>query len=332
MKFFYKDSSMLENTQITETVQRLSEYRKHLNGVAQANNYESGEASINLPFDNELFKKVIDLKQKKVSEHLKYIVIIGIGGSNLGTKAVYDAFFGFYDTLQPKRYPKIIFLDTQDAEVLAKIVKLIESLNSKEEILVNAISKSGGTTETAANMEVVYESLSKKFGVVNDRFVITTDEGSKMQLSAKQLGIDVLNVPKKVGGRYSIFSAVGLFPLALIGCDTDAIRKGAQRLRDSSLEENNSAIISAAILYLHYKNNKNINDNFIFLPQLESLGKWYRQLLGESIGKDGKGITPTVSIGSTDLHSVGQLYLGGPKDKITTFISSENTKHQVHVP
>ena len=89
---------------------------------------------------------------------------------------------------------------------------------------------------------------------------------------------------------------------------------------------------SAAILYLLSQQGKNINDNFIFLPQLESMGKWYRQLMGESVGKEGKGITPTVSIGSTDLHSVGQLYLGGPKDKITTFIYATEELAETTVP
>ncbi len=333
MKFLFKNSSMLDEKVISETIQKLDDYRAHLNTVAKENNYESDEASINLPFDDLLLKKISDLKEKKVSKNLKYIVIIGIGGSNLGTKAIYDAFYGYYDTIQPNRYPKMVFLDTQDEEVLAKAVDLINSLSSKEEILVNAISKSGGTTETAANLEIIYEALTKKFSGVNDRFVITTDEGSKMQLAAEKIGIAVLNLPKKVGGRYSVFSAVGMFPFAVIGFDINAIRRGAKAMRDMSLQEtNNPALISAAILYLHSKNGKNINDNFIFLPQVESLGKWYRQLQGESIGKDGKGITPTVSIGSTDLHSVGQLYLGGPKDKITTFIYGENTKYEAMVP
>ena len=212
---------------------------------------------------------------------------------------------------------------------------LIETLNSKEEVLVNAISKSGGTTETAANMEIIYEALSKKFGDVKDRFVFTTDENSKMHQVGQEHGIDVLNLPKLVGGRYSVFSTVGLFPFACMGFNIESILRGAQNMRNICLraaDADNPAVLSAAILYLHWKAGININDNFIFLPQLESLGKWYRQLMGESIGKDGKGITPTVSIGSTDLHSVGQLYLGGPKDKITTFIYGEAPKYEAIVP
>ena len=335
MKFLYKNSALIEEKTITETANTLNEYISHLNDVASKNNYESDEASINLPFDEELLKEVTNLKEKKVTKNLKYIFVIGIGGSNLGTKAIYDSIFGYYDIIEKERYPKLIFLDTQDAAVLSKTKTLINNLSSKEEILVNAISKSGGTTETVANLEVVYEVLRNKFGAIDDRIVITTDEGSKMQKAAEAKQIDALTIPQKVGGRYSVFSAVGLFPLVASGFNIAELRRGAQNMRNVCLRkmsEDNPAAISAAIIYLHYKQGKNINDNFIFLPQLESLGKWYRQLQGESIGKDGKGITPTVSMGSTDLHSVGQLYLGGPKDKITTFIYGENLQDQTSVP
>ncbi len=335
MKFLYKNTSFITEDQITKTSKQLTEYINHLEAVAKANTYEADEASMNLPFDDVLVQEVTNLASQKKSDRLKYLILIGIGGSNLGTKALYDAFFGYYDLIQPTRNPKIIFLDTQDEEVLAKTAELIQSLDTKEEVLVNAISKSGGTTETAANLEIIYEALSAKFGDVNDRIVITTDTGSKMQKAAEQKGIDVLNLPAKVGGRFSVFSTVGMFPFAVLGFNIDAIRKGTQKMRDMSLQKNvesNPALISAILLFLHSQKGATINDNFIFLPQLESLGKWYRQLMGESIGKEGKGITPTVSIGSTDLHSVGQLYLGGPKNKITTFIYGENTKYEAIVP
>lgn len=335
MKLLYKDSSQISFQQINETAQILKPYIKYLEENAKLNNYEADEASMNLPFDTNLSETVINLAKEKVSPKLKYLILIGIGGSNLGTKAIYDAFFGFYDILQPKRSPKIIFLDTQDEEVLFKTIELIRSLESKEEVLVNAISKSGGTTETIANLEVIYNALTETFGECADRIVITTDEGSKMQEVAIEKKMDYLTIPKKVGGRFSVFSAVGMFPFAVLGFNIVDIIKGSQEAREMALSneiEENYALISAVILFIHSKAGKNINDNFIFLPQLESLGKWYRQLMGESIGKERKGITPTVSVGSTDLHSVGQLYLGGPKDKITTFIYGDKVKYEVNVP
>lgn len=123
-----------------------------------------------------------------------------------------------------------------------------------------------------------------------------------------------------------MLSAVGLFPLAAAGFNIRALLSGAE-------EAHGAAFVSASILYLHARRGVLINDNFFFHPELESLGKWYRQLLGESIGKESRdgtrvGITPTVSLGSVDLHSVGQLYLGGPRDKLTTFVSTTTSVRQ----
>lgn len=336
MKFLYKGSSLLLDDVIENTAKTLSAYITTMQSVVDSKNYEAAESTINLPSDEELLKKVKELKNQKVSPKLKYIVDIGIGGSNLGTKAIYDAFYGYYDILEPNRStPKMIFVDTNEENFLAKLVAFIETLSDKEEVLVNAISKSGGTTETIANTEIVMAALERKFPGAKDRLVITTDEGSALWNEAEKQGIAKLGLPKQVGGRYSVLSAVGLFPLAALGLDIDALRAGAVDARTKALTTDvmqNEAVISATILYLHYRNGKNINDNFFFAPQLESIGKWYRQLMGESCGKDGKGITPTVSLGSTDLHSVGQLYLGGPKDKTFTFVSVEKLKYEASVP
>lgn len=342
MKFIHTNASVDKNA-FNKLSKVLKPYISHVQDVINKNNYDDAESSINLPSDAQILKDVIAMRNKKVTSKLKYFIDIGIGGSNLGTKAVYDAFFGFYDVLQPNRFPKMIFLDTNDEEVLTKTVELIKTLTDKEEVLVNAISKSGGTTETISNLEVTLQALKEKFGDVYDRVVITTEEGSKFYNAAKEKNIDTLSLPKQVGGRYSIFSTVGMFPLVCCGIDIEALRQGALQMREQCSNPNimeNPAAVSAMVLYHHYKNGKNINDNFFFLPQLESVGKWYRQLMGESIGKEHDiegntvhaGITPTVSIGSTDLHSVGQLYLGGPKDKITTFLFAEGQKNKVELP
>jgi glucose-6-phosphate isomerase len=142
-----------------------------------------------------------------------------------------------------------------------------------------------------------------------------------------------LAIPKPVGGRFSVLSAVGLFPLATIGVDIVALCEGATSMRNESIAEGSHAAISASLLAYFRAQGKTISDNFFFHPELESLGKWYRQLMGESVGKAQSladetvhtGITPTISLGSTDLHSVGQLYLGGPRDKFTTFVYTEHT-------
>ncbi|PIZ64103.1 hypothetical protein CO051_06950 [Candidatus Roizmanbacteria bacterium CG_4_9_14_0_2_um_filter_39_13] len=335
MKFTYQKTSRVDEQELTKIIGSLAGYQANLKDVINAGGYDSDEASINLPSDHELIYSVMQMTGKKKSPNLKYILIIGIGGSNLGTKAIYDALYGYYDVMRTERFPKMIFLDTQDADVLSNLSSLISSIADPNELLINAISKSGSTTETMANFEVVFDMLKDCFSSIADRIVFTTNVGSKLHGAGNNNGIDVLNLPEKVGGRYSIFSAVGLFPLALLGIDIEELMTNAVNIREicvNSQGVENPALVSASILYIQSQQGKNINDNFIFAPQLESMGKWYRQLMGESIGKDGKGITPTVSIGSTDLHSVGQLYLGGPKDKTTTFIYTEHSGEEIMVP
>lgn len=335
MKFSY-DSSLVTEEQINALSEPLLPYIDEMQQTADGGSYNANESSINLPFDDQMLEKAKELKEKKVSGKLKYIIDIGIGGSNLGTKAIYDAKFGFFDTIQPKRFPKMIFADTNDPEYLTNLSKFLKTeINDPEEVLICVISKSGSTTETIANFEIIQNALSEKFGKISDRVVAITDFESNFWKKAEEKGISTLSIPKVVGGRYSVMSPVGLFPLLAAGLDVEAMRNGAKKQSNLALSKdifNNPAALSAIILYKHYKDGIQINDNFIFSPALESLGKWYRQLMGESIGKEGKGITPTVSIGSVDLHSVGQLYLGGPKDKITTFISYENPNEDPRVP
>jgi glucose-6-phosphate isomerase len=148
-----------------------------------------------------------------------------------------------------------------------------------------------------------------------------------------------LPVPKEVGGRFSVFSAVGLFPLTLAGFDTEQLLLGARDALASSLQKENHALRLAESIYLAHKGGASILNFFFFNPELESLGKWARQLYAESLGKEkdkgGKvvraGLTPIVSIGSTDLHSMAQLYFGGPHDKMTLFVHVAE-RSRLHVP
>jgi glucose-6-phosphate isomerase len=309
-------------------------YGERLAAVVADGKYEQYESSVLLPSDAQLLEEAQALAVQKAGNDLRYHIVVGIGGSNLGTKAVYDALHGAYDSLEPTRFPKLLFAETTDPEWLVKATKLMTSLEHPEQVIVSVISKSGGTTETLANFEIIMAALKEKFSAVTDRVVAITDEGSALWEQAGALGIARLAIPKPVGGRYSVLSHVGLFPLATVGVDIAALREGATAVRDMCLAaDTNPAATSAALLAYFRTQGKTINDNFFFHPELESLGKWYRQLMGESIGKAASlsgeevhtGITPTVSLGSTDLHSVGQLYLGGPRDKFTTFVYTEQT-------
>jgi len=344
MKFLYKKTWLLDEKLLVQEGKKLNGYIQKLSQKCKEGGYHFLESSINLPSDFTQVEEIKKVVQQVRTKNLKYIVVIGIGGSNLGTKAIYDALWGHYETLEPHRFPKLLFSDTTDARWLAKCGNFLKKeVNSPDEVLVVCISKSGGTTESIANFEILSSFLRKKWNTYLNRYVVITDEGSKLALHASQKGIHLLFIPKEVGGRYSVFSPVGLFPLILLGVDCKELLNGARAMREQCLSmksEKNPALQSALVQFLLSLEQRTISDMFLFAPSLESLGKWYRQLLAESIGKefdrDGKvvhcGIMPTVSIGSTDLHSMGQLYLAGPRDKMTTFVSVGNNTKSVSVP
>lgn len=314
-----------------EAMASVEGYTSELRAARTSPVYDAAESSLHLPDDTDSVGRAQALAAEKSGGRLKYHIVVGIGGSNLGTRAIYDALRGQQDML-PQHFPRLIFAETTDPEWFAQAQLLVNTLQSKDEVLVSVISKSGGTTETIANFEIIANMLASKLGPISDRFVAITDEGSQLWELAHAQGIATLPIPAPVGGRYSVLSAVGLFPLATIGINVHKLCAGARQLLDHCLGgQQNYAAQSAAVLALQYKQGRIMHDTFLFHPELESLGKWYRQLMGESIGKEHDisgavvhtGITPTVSLGSTDLHSVGQLYLGGPKDKITTFVSAK---------
>ena len=332
MKYKYIETAKISFDKTVKYWKEISDYNEKLNIAMSTDDYTVPESALKLPFDLENIKLVMGLKEKLVDNNLKYFVNIGIGGSSLGAKAVYDAMVGFTDFIEPDRFPKMIFADTNDSYFLSKVQTLIKKYKPEpNELLINVICKSGHTSETMENLEVLAGCVRE----FRARLVITTGEDSQLWEQAKKLGIPVLPIPKMVGGRFSVFSCVGLFPLACAGLNIVELLEGAMIATQKGLTreyEHNHAALSAILTYLHHKAGKNIVDHFFFHPELESLGKWQRQLMAESLGKDGKGITPTVSIGSSDLHSVAQLYLGGPKDKFFEFVWGKHQGIEVEIP
>jgi glucose-6-phosphate isomerase len=310
---------------------------------AQIHTYETPYASAYLPFDIEILKECTLLAQQKLQLKPMALIIIGIGGSNLGTAALLEALNGkFYNETQPL---KVYFADTLDPDTTNHIIAQTKAiLKAENNIIVTVISKSGTTLETIAHYEVFLEILKKYRPLTYHQYIVTiTDLNSPLWIHAQQEKYSCLTLPRNVGGRYSVFSAVGLFPLLLCRIDAESLLKGAQdgfalcTKKDISC---NPATLSASTLATLYAKGYYIHDIFLFCTELESFGKWYRQLIGESIGKEYNnqkkrvniGITPTVSIGSTDLHSVAQLYLAGPHNRFTTFISLANNECNVIIP
>ncbi len=337
-------------TDETFSTQLFIEYQKKLEPeidriiAAQKKEYETEYASVYAPFDEDAIAHIIDVVQEKKDLNPLMLIIIGIGGSHLGTAAVHEALNGaFYNELGPEC--KLYFIDSVDTDRVHIIVQLMEQeLQSGNNVLLNVISKSGTTTETIANFFVLYQILKKyKQDAASNYIIVTSDENSPLHEFAKKNNCTFLPVPKNVGGRFSVFTSVGLFPLEFVGIDIKELVRGA---RDAFLQctdkdiEKNSAALSASLLHYHYQHGVYIHNMFIFWQDGQKLGYWYRQLLAESIAKeydkDGKqvfmGITPTVSVGSTDLHSVAQLYLGGPKNMFTTFITIGEEQKVIVVP
>ncbi len=318
----------------SSTMTLLDEFRRI--ALLRSDKYVTHDEVVRLPLDQNIFETVNRMAEAYHTTQLKFIIVIGIGGSNLGTKAVYDALRGQCDFLS-ETLPKMVFLDTVGVSLIRDLEKILgDNVHYKEEILINLVSKSGATTESIVNFEVLMAYLMERIDDVESRVVCTTDEDSNLWNLAKQKHYGLLAIPKMIGGRFSVFSAVGLFPLVVSGIDIVSLRQGAADMLALCIggdSGNQHARRAAEILFGEMMAGTSMLNIFHFTPELESLGKWERQLIAESLGKEkdisGKvvhaGITPIVSIGSTDLHSMAQLYFGGPRDKFTMLIKTENT-------
>ncbi|MEW5908086.1 MAG: hypothetical protein AB1643_02820 [Patescibacteria group bacterium] len=333
MEFRYKDIALIKEEDIMPIIQEAESYIFRLKKISErgGDGYESPEGFINLPFDATIKKKVEDLAKEKNTGKLKYLFLVGIGGSELGCQAIYEAIYGKIDNLITSRLPKIIFIDTISKKTIQSVQKIISEISNPEEIILNIICKSGTTFEIINNFEDIYSILKKKVDNIDKRIVIITEKESKLWSIAEEKNFSLLEIPKNISGRYSVFSPVGLFPLLLTGINIDKLLAGAKNMRSWCLDPafSNIAILSASLIYLHNKNGIKIHNTFFSNPEMEALGKWHSQVLAESLGKDTdlqgektiSGITPLVST-PVDFHSCLQLYLAGPKDKFTTFVSS----------
>ncbi|MEK7614278.1 MAG: hypothetical protein AAB428_01255 [Patescibacteria group bacterium] len=326
MRFSFKQAGIPQG-EYENYKEVVTPYIFRLQKISQSGSYAEPESSICLVSDESILAKAREVYKDKVGKPLKYVAVVGIGGSNLGTMAVYEATVGYNLSLREDKNPRVIFFDNSDERFASLALEhILKNTDNHKEIVVVIISKSGGTVETMANAEYLIQNLRGKFPQIEERMIVVTDDGNLLQKRASNLGITNLSVPVSVGGRYSVFSADGLTPLVFAGADISAFTKGALEMREACLSsdlDENPAFRGAVFLAYWYGRGKIIHDVFSFVPELEVLGKWYRQLLGESIGKsEDIGISPTVSIGSADLHSVGQLNLGGPKNKTTLFIEN----------
>lgn len=261
-------------------------------------------------------KHLAERVQKRIDRgEIKDVVILGIGGSALGITCLRDALKGMTWNFHGK--PRVFVLDNLD------LVDEVEPILEMNKTLFVVISKSGGTLETMEQ----YEYFSKK--APQENFVFITDPAKgRLRKLGKELGVPMLEVPENVGGRFSVLSPVGLFPAALMGIDIESLLDGAEEMTRSFYSKDfykNIPFQVAALQYLfEWQHGVHITVMMPYSTRLFSFADWYRQLLAESLGKDGKGITPVNALGVTDQHSQVQLYNEGPNDKLIFFLEVED--------
>ncbi|ADO83666.1 glucose-6-phosphate isomerase [Ilyobacter polytropus] len=286
-------------------------------------------------YDKTEFER-IKTAANKIKEDSEVLVVIGIGGSYLGAKAAIEFLFhSFYNSLskEERKTPEIYFAGIN---VSGSYINHLMELIGDRDFSVNVISKSGTTTEPAVAFRIFKKKLEKKYGVegAKSRIYATTDKarGALKQLSTQE-GYETFVVPDDVGGRYSVLTAVGLLPIAAAGVDIDDLMKGAADAREeykSPYEKNNCYKYAATRNILH-RRGKDIELMINYEPKLHYISEWWKQLYGESEGKDGKGIYPASADFTADLHSLGQYIQDGKRHLFETLINIEKPETDITI-
>ncbi|MCX8093743.1 MAG: glucose-6-phosphate isomerase [Candidatus Goldbacteria bacterium] len=298
-----------------------------------------------LPYDiktRDEVKKVAEL----VRDKFENFIVLGIGGSALGTIALRNALkHPFYNMLpsEKRKAPRLFVMDNVDPEVAVGLFDIVDLKKS----IVNIITKSGATAETVAFMKILWKGLIKKVGKnkLKDHIIITTDkEKGELRKIANTYGFVSFTVPGNVGGRFSVLSPVGILPLASIGVNIDELLKGAAYMDTLCSNDNiwkNPAYMRAILHYISdTKFGRKITVMMPYSNALKDIADWFAQLWAESLGKKysitgetvHEGLTPVKALGATDQHSQVQLYIEGPYDKVITFLRVEKFRNDVLMP
>lgn len=306
----------------TSVAEDISLYEEALRVAVDLQDLTVPEASLILPF---LDVSADIQRAKEQFGSIKYLFVVGIGGSSLGIEAVVAAFpysttamLTVFDTLSVARIEHTL------ARIAAQAIP-------KDDIAVCIISKSGSTTETIANASLLLSKLEVHFGEsLASRTMVITDKDSALDACAQTNGYTSFYIPHAVGGRFSVFSAVGVIPLSLLGIDVTALLSGVKETIDRTLKEGSDVVLKARAIASFHEHSITTLDTFVFDSRLFAYALWRRQLLAESLGKSedvvgNKGIYGTLPTASHagDLHSVAQLYLSGARGIHTDFVTFE---------
>ncbi len=288
-------------------------------------------SSINSDIINDIKQTAATIRKKA-----KYFIVIGIGGSYLGARAVIEALKSPFSDFQDSDNPKIIYAGQNLSEdYLFDLLKLLDN----NDYALTVISKSGTTTEPAVAFRLLKQHLENKYGEkeASSRIIAITDaQKGALRILANQKGYKTYVVPDDVGGRYSVLTAVGLLPIAVAGYDIEALVAGAKFMESECLysanTDNNPAALYAVIRNALLHNGFDIEMLINYSPTLMYFTEWWKQLYGESEGKENKGIFPAGASFTTDLHSMGQYIQEGRRVIFETLISVRDAKNSVLIP
>jgi glucose-6-phosphate isomerase len=293
---------------------------------------------IDLPenYDREEFER-IKSAANKIKNDSDVLLVIGIGGSYLGARAAIEFLrHGFYNMVdkETRKTPEIYYVGNNISSTY--ITQLIDVLKNKD-FSINIISKSGTTTEPAIAFRIFKKLLEEKYGdaEASKRIYATTDkERGALKNLANEKGYESFIVPDDIGGRFSVLTAVGLLPIAVSGANIDELMNGAKSARETALNSdfnNNDSLKYAAIRNILLRKGKNIEILANYEPALHFVSEWWKQLFGESEGKDQKGIFPAAVDLSTDLHSMGQFIQDGSRTMFETILNIETPLHEITI-
>ena len=335
IKFNYENSSIKESTilKYSDDVARID---KEMNEKSRDEKEFLGWLELPTNYDKKEFER-IKKASKKIQKDSDVLVVIGIGGSYLGARAVIDSLtHSFYNSISEtkRKTPQIVYSGCNLSPVYLN--DLLEFVEGKD-ISINVISKSGTTTEPAVAFRIFREVLETKYGAeeARKRIYVTTDKAKgALKTLADNEGYETFVIPDNVGGRYSVLTAVGLLPIATAGIDIDKLMKGAKTAQEKYSDSNvkyNDCYKYAVVRNLLYNSNKQIEILANYEPKLHYFTEWWKQLYGESEGKDLKGIFPAGVDFTTDLHSMGQYIQQGERHLMETVLKVNKNSSEIEI-
>ena len=314
-----------------ELTSRLDDAQQKLQNASGAGSEFTGWVHLPRDYDREEFTRIL-AAARKIQNDSQALVVIGIGGSYLGARGVIDCLCSPNYNLKKKSTPNVYFIGNGlSADALQETLDLVADVDFS----VNVISKSGTTTEPAVAFRFFREALEKKYGkeAAGKRIYATTDKarGALKSLADAQ-GWETFVVPDDVGGRYSVLTAVGLLPIAVAGVDIQELMDGAAEMMDLCAQGDSPARRYAAVRYALYRAGKPVELLACYDPAFRFMSEWWKQLYGESEGKEGKGLFPASVDFTADLHSMGQYIQQGQRLMLETVVRLGASEHQLYVP